>query len=135
MRALVLFILCLWALACARSPSGGTLSGDVYEIRLAMENFQTRQESFAAEMRAFRASQDRQIEALATRVAELQGQLNEIQDALDELAEPTPQPEPVVRHELRLNPDPENQLTPTPTPPPTVRPESTTIFPRRSDTQ
>ena len=86
--------------------TGGTLSGDVYEIRLAMESFQGRLDSLGAEIRALRASQDRQIGGVSIRLQEIEASLDEMKIMIDCLRA-QPAPEPIIRHELRLPSDPE----------------------------
>ncbi|MBN1477965.1 hypothetical protein JXA47_14515 [Candidatus Sumerlaeota bacterium] len=109
-----LILLALAALAgCGGS---GSVSGDVYAMRLTLDNLQTyvqaADEAQAAQIRGLRASSDLQGEELRTRLDHLERELAAIKLILEQNLTP-----PRVRHELVVPPDRETETQLQPQPP------------------
>jgi hypothetical protein len=119
-----LILLALTALAgCG---GNGSLSGDVYAMRLTLDNLQTyvqaADEAQAAQIRGLRASTDLQSEELRARLDHVERELAAIKLILEQNLTP-----PRVRHELVVPPDreslPQRQTTPSaPTTPSLIQP-------------
>jgi hypothetical protein len=96
----------LTALALGLGCASGTVSGDVYELRLAIENLQDfeRQsaDNLTSQMSGLRASQSQQIEELNRRLNQLEQAFNELTERL------AAQSAAPARHTLVLPPDPES---------------------------
>jgi hypothetical protein len=101
-----LILLALTALTGCRSNR--SVAGDVYAMRLTLDNLQTyvqaADESQAAQIRGLRASTDLQSEELRSRLDLLERELAAIKLALEQNLTP-----PRVRHELIVPPDRETQ--------------------------
>jgi hypothetical protein len=113
-------------LSCNSVPTTGTVSGDIYEIRLAVQEIEARQDSLSAEVRAARAAHSREIDDVDAHLEELRDAIDDLTVAtervrlsLDELNAQIHEPN-IVRHQLVV---PRSTDTP-PTPPaqPTAKP-------------
>jgi hypothetical protein len=130
LRLALLILAAPLAFGCAaRGARGGTLAGDVYETRLAVQNLQTYEstanENLSSEIRGLRANQEQQFNALTGQVQDLEQALAELTNTVQRLNAAQGGQEPSPASGYVLPPDREALTPPGPgsaprqlTPPP-----------------